>query len=169
MSGPSSRGENFQEAVGGNMLWSYRTKKDYLLLYLLRLCSFYFMENKIFLWWQPVMYTLCYMLSAGGSLFSFLSLMKKLRNVREANYLNVIYMILHTAYSPFLDIFHIVWVIELMLGSLVLILGYFYMPFFRDIKWKSLQILSCGFLQLCQQCRLKICVNNALAHFKKKI
>lgn len=89
------------------------------------------MENKIVLWWEPVIYALSCMLSAGESLFSFLSLMKELKNMRRAYDLNlqITHLILYTAYSLFLGIFHVIWVIELVLGSLVLILDYFYMPF----------------------------------------
>lgn len=88
----------------------------------------------------------------------------------EQNHLNIIYIILHTTYSPFLDIFHILsyWTDA---QKYCFTSRLFLHSFFRCIKWKSLQILSCGFLQLCQQCRLKVCVNDALAgvfFFKKK-
>lgn len=71
---------------------------------------------------------LFYMLSADESLSSFLPLRKKHINVRGAKLLKH-YIVLHTAYSPFSGIFHDVWVIELMPGSIVLIKSYFYMPF----------------------------------------
>lgn len=63
------------------------------------------MKNKGFLWWQPVMDVLFYMLSADENLSSFLPLRKKLRNVRGAKLLEH-YIVLHTACSPFSGIFH---------------------------------------------------------------
>lgn len=130
------KGRELQEVLDQNMPWSHRTRKDYLLLYLISFCSHGLILSilwKTRLFYGGNQWCMHYLAcnSAGESLSSFLSLVKQLKREESHITLNlqITRIILHTAYSLVLGIFHIVWVIELILRSFVWIVDYFYMPF----------------------------------------
>lgn len=68
---------------------------------------------------------------------------------------------------PFLCIIHMVCCWSNAWNSCFNSRGFLHV-FCRCAKWKSVEILSWGFLQVYHQCILKICVNNALTRFEKK-